>query len=118
MHAALDEFPLGQRMPGTNWVVRGVLGAGGMGVVLDVEKESTGLRMAMKVVRPAYAQSADFVARFSEEVRVLARLRHPNIVEVTDGDILADGSPYIMMERLEGRTLREAIADPRLTITA
>jgi serine/threonine-protein kinase len=111
------EFRIGEKVPGTNWVVRNVLGKGGMGVVLEVEKAS-GLRMAMKVVRPGFAQSEEFIGRFLEEVRLLARLRHPNIVEVTDCDTLADGSPYIMMERLQGRTLREALADKEIVFTA
>jgi serine/threonine protein kinase len=116
--AAALEFRIGDKVPGTNWVVRRVLGRGGMGVVLGVGKEASGLRMAMKVVRPDFAESEDFIVRFSDEVRLLARLRHPNIVEVTDCDTLADGSPYIMMEWLEGRTLREALSDPGIALTA
>ena len=116
--AGAPEYRIGEKVPGTNWVVRGILGRGGMGVVLDVEKEASGLRMAMKVLRPAFARSDEFTGRFLEEVRLLAALRHPNIVDVTDCDTLADGSPYIMMERLEGRTLREALSDRDIVFAA
>ena len=112
------EYRIGEKVPGTNWVVRSVLGRGGMGVVLDVEKEASGLRMAMKVVHPAFARSGEFTERFLEEVRLLSTLRHPNIVDVTDCDTLADGSPYIMMERLEGRTLRQALCDKDIVFAA
>ena len=112
------EYRIGEKVPGTNWVVRSVLGRGGMGVVLDVEKEASGLRMAMKVVHPAFARSGEFTERFLEEVRLLSALRHPNIVDVTDCDTLADGSPYIMMERLEGRTLRQALSDKDIVFAA
>jgi len=112
------EYRIGEKVPGTNWVVRSVLGRGGMGVVLDVEKEASGLRMAMKVVHPAFARSGEFTERFLEEVRLLSALRHPNIVDVTDCDTLADGSPYIMMERLEGRTLRQALSDSDIVFAA
>ncbi len=112
------EYRIGEKVPGTNWVVRSVLGRGGMGVVLEVEKEASGLRMAMKVVHPAFARGGEFTERFLEEVRLLAGLRHPNIVDVTDCDTLADGSPYIMMERLQGRTLRQALSDKDIIFAA
>ena len=62
--AGAPEYRIGEKVPGTNWVVRGILGRGGMGVVLDVEKEASGLRMAMKVLRPAFARSDEFKGRF------------------------------------------------------
>ncbi len=100
-------YRVGDPVPGTKWVVAGVLGRGGMGVVLDVRKEP-GITGAMKVMRPAFARSPEFVSRFLDEARVLVQLRHPNIVQVLDCDTLADGSPFLVMERLEGRSLRAA----------
>ena len=101
------KYRVGERVPGTKWVVTGVLGRGGMGVVLNVRKEP-GITAAMKIMRPTFARSREFVARFLEEVRVLVELRHPNIVAVLDCDRLADGSPFLVMERLEGRSLGAA----------
>jgi serine/threonine-protein kinase len=115
--AALTEFPMGKRVPGTDWVMWGVLGLGGMGVVLEVRK-GRHLRAAMKVLRSAFARSAEFEARFAEEVEVMARLRHPNIVEVWDCGVLSNGSPFLLMELLTGRTIRAVARDKDMRFTA
>jgi len=114
---AFTEFPIGQRMPGTDWIVHGVIGQGGMGIVLEVRK-GRNLRAAMKVLRPMLARSAEFEAQFAEEVELMARLRHPNIVEVWDCGILADGSPFFLMELLTGRTLRAVARDKDILFSA
>jgi len=106
------EYPLGQPMPGTKWVVHGKLGQGGMGIVLDVMKARL-IPGAVKVLHPSFARMAEFAERFLEEVRVTAQLQHPNIVQVLDFDRLADGSPFMVMERLRGRTLRAALRETR-----
>jgi serine/threonine-protein kinase len=115
--AALTEFRVGERVPGTDWVMRGVVGQGGMGVVLEVRK-GRNLRAAMKILRPAFARSAEFETRFAEEVEVMARLRHPNIVEVWDCGVLANGSPFLLMELLTGRTIRAVARDKDMRFTA
>ena len=115
--AAFSEFPVGERVPGTDWVMCGVIGHGGMGVVLEVQK-GRNLRAAMKVLRPAFARSADFEARFAEEVEVMAHLRHPNIVEVWDCGVLSNGSPFLLMELLTGRTIRAVARDKDMRFTA
>jgi serine/threonine protein kinase len=102
------EFALGQRIPGTKYVLCGVLGKGGMGVVYDVVK-APGIRGAMKVMYPSMVTRPDCVARFFDEVRLLARLRHKNIVTVYDFDTLGDGTPFLVMEKLEGETLRSTL---------
>ena len=106
------EYLIGQPMPGTKWVVRGKLGQGGMGIVLDVVKEQL-IRGAMKVLLPPFAKQPEFAAKFFEEVKVTARLQHPNIVQVLDFDRLLDGTPFMVMERLRGRTLRAALRETR-----
>jgi eukaryotic-like serine/threonine-protein kinase len=106
------EYLIGQPMPGTKWVVRGKLGQGGMGIVLDVVKEQL-IRGAMKVLLPPFAKQPEFAAKFFEEVKVTARLQHPNIVQVLDFDRLSDGTPFMVMERLRGRTLRAALRETR-----
>jgi serine/threonine protein kinase len=102
------DFVVGAPVPGTKWVLRGSLGQGGMGVVLDVSKEP-GIVGAMKVLLPAFAHQDAFTRRFFEEVRLLARVHHPNIVAVIDYDSLDDGAPFVVMERLTGHTLRAAL---------
>jgi len=100
-----EPFRVDEMLPGTQWLVRGVLGRGGMGVVLDVVRQP-GIRAAVKVLLPRYAGRSEVVERFLQEVKVLATLEHPNIVRVQDWGRLPDGSPYFVMERLHGSTLR------------
>jgi eukaryotic-like serine/threonine-protein kinase len=102
------EFVVGERIPGTKYVLCGVLGKGGMGVVYEVVKEP-GIRGAMKVMYPSMVTRPDCVARFFDEVRLLAKLRHKNIVAVHDFDRLENGTPFLVMERLEGETLRSTL---------
>ena len=78
-------YRVGEAMPGTKWVVRGTLGQGGMGVVLDVVKADF-IEGAMKVLRPAFAKVPEFAAGFLEEAKVTAGLKHTNIVQVLDFD--------------------------------
>ena len=106
------DYTVGEPMPGTKWVVHGKLGQGGMGLVLDVVKARL-IQGAMKVLLPPFARQPAFAARFLDEVKVTARLQHPNIVQVLDFDRLADGSPFMVMERLCGRTLRAALRETR-----
>ncbi len=106
------KYTIGEPMPGTKWVVRGTLGQGGMGVVFDVVKASL-IEGAMKVLRPPFAKLPEFASRFLGEVEVTARLQHPNIVQLLDFDRLKDGTPFMVMERLRGRTLRTALRETR-----
>jgi serine/threonine protein kinase len=102
-------LPLGALVPGTDWVKRCVLGSGGMGVVLGVEKDP-GIRGAMKVMHPELANRPEHVARFLQEARMMVALRHPNIVQVIDAGRFPDGNPFVVTEWLEGRTLRASLS--------
>ncbi len=113
MNAARSiEYTVGQPMPGTRWVVRGKLGHGGMGLVLHVVKEGV-IQGAMKVLHPHFAKLPEFAERFLDEVKVTAGLQHVNIVQVLDFDRLDDGTPFMVMERLQGRTLGAALREAR-----
>jgi serine/threonine-protein kinase len=101
-------YPVGDRLPGTKYVVVRKLGQGGMGVVLEVVKEPK-IRAVAKIIHPHLASDAAFRRRFFDEVRILAELNHPNIVRVTDYDELADGTPYFVMELLQGSTVKELL---------
>ncbi len=67
----------------------------------------TDRRVAVKIVAPDVprAQLPEVRARLQREAQALAAVRHPGVVEILDGGVLADGAPYIVMENLEGRTL-------------
>jgi serine/threonine protein kinase len=94
---ALPEFP-GVEIVST-------LGKGGMGVVYEAIQSRLGRRVALKVLSPHLAFNASFMRRFNAEAHLLARLQHPNIVTVFDVGIHG-GLPYILLERVEGRSLR------------
>jgi serine/threonine-protein kinase len=91
------------RMVGSYRVV-GALAAGGMGKVYQAVHPEILNRVAIKVLRPDRA-SLTLVQRFFVEARAVARVGHPNIVRVIDLDSLDDGSPFIVMELLDGETL-------------
>jgi eukaryotic-like serine/threonine-protein kinase len=93
--------------------VLGVLGEGGMGVVLLAERPDLGNRVAVKMLRDATLSPARR-ERFTAEQRTLARLTHPSIARLYDADALPDGTPYFVMELVEGRTLTEHCRVERL----
>ena len=85
------------------------LGAGGMGAVYLAEQVSMGRRVALKVLHGAFAKDEEFVRRFRHEARLAASLNHRNIVTVYDFDQGDDGSLFIAMEYVDGRSLSEVI---------
>ncbi len=87
-----------------------VIGEGGMGVVYEAEQEQPRRSVALKLVRPAFLSEAT-LRRFSHEIEILGRLRHPAIAQIYEAGVHEDetGSaiPYFAMERVEGVTLGE-----------
>jgi serine/threonine protein kinase len=86
------------------------LGAGGMGNVYLATHLGTTRVVAVKVIAPRWAAEPQFLARFQREAQACGRLRHPNIVNVTDFGIAkaAGGDmPYLVMEFLDGQTLSD-----------
>ena len=89
--------------------LRGLLGRGGMAEVHDGWDTRLNRAVAVKLLYPAISSDADARRRFEDEARAAASLNHPNIVAVHDsGEHL--GAPFIVMERLPGRTLADEIA--------
>jgi len=91
------------------------IGSGAMGDVFRARDERLGRDVALKVIRPASSDNPDHLRRFEFEARAAAALNHPNIVAVYDVG-LSDGSPYIVCELLEGKTLRKRLAEGALPI--
>lgn len=91
--------------------VVGVIGQGGMGTVYEAKHLAIGRMVALKVLKPENAQKPDAIARLRHEARIVSQLGHPNICEVFDIGQLADGTPYLVMERLRGKTLAERIQE-------
>lgn len=84
------------------------IGSGGMADVWLAEDPHLHRRLALKVLHRRFAQDREFVERFEREAEAAAGLSHPNVVAVFDrGDV--EGTHYIAMQLLEGRTLKELI---------
>src|ERR671910_360621 len=84
------------------------LGAGGMANVYLAVDEELGRRVAIKILNERHANDEQFVERFRREAKNAAGLSHPNVVSVYDrGE--AEGTYYIAMEYVEGRTLKDLI---------
>ncbi|MEP6495431.1 MAG: serine/threonine-protein kinase [bacterium] len=83
-----------------------VLGEGGMGVVYFAERDDLGTVAAIKILRDAWLSPARR-ERFASEQRTLAQLNHPLIARLYDADTLPDGTPWFVMEYVEGETLTE-----------
>ncbi|MCT7369131.1 serine/threonine-protein kinase [Mycolicibacterium llatzerense] len=89
--------------------LRGTLGRGGMAEVRDAWDTQLQRPVAVKLLYAQFSDQPDFRRRFQVEARAAAGLNHPHVVAVHDyGE--QDGTPYIVMERLPGRTLADAIA--------
>ena len=88
------------------------IGSGGMADVYSAEDTHLGRQIALKVLHRRFAQDAEFVERFRREAKSAASLSHPNVVGIFDrGE--HEGTYYIAMECLTGRTLKEVITRRR-----
>lgn len=86
--------------------VRRLLGQGGMGIVYLAEREDLGNQVAIKILRDAWLHPSRR-ERFESERKVLAQLNHPCIAHLYDANTFADGTPWFVMEYVEGLTLTE-----------
>ncbi len=104
---AVSDTLIGTLFDGRYQVVR-KLGAGGMANVYLAEDQELGRRVAIKILNDRHAGDDQFVERFRREAKNAAALSHPNIVSIYDrGE--AEGTYYIAMEFLDGRSLKELI---------
>ncbi|MFW6049796.1 MAG: protein kinase domain-containing protein [Myxococcota bacterium] len=88
-----------------------VIGAGGMGTVYRARQPSLDRDVAIKILHADLASNPDAVRRFQREARVATALDHPNVVRVLLLGQLDDGSLYLVMEHLPGRSLGEVARD-------
>src|SRR5262245_18506592 len=93
-----------------------LLGQGGMGAVYLATHLGTERYVALKLISPQFMRNEEFVERFKREARAAGRLRHPNVVDMTDfGFTHADGErvAYLVMEYLDGCTLSAVLAEEK-----
>jgi serine/threonine protein kinase len=89
-----------------------LLGQGGMGAVFLATHLGTERYVALKLIAPQFMRNEEFVERFKREARAAGRLRHPNVVDVTDFGFSSSGAEpvaYLVMEYLDGCTLSDVL---------
>ena len=97
----------GTRMIADKYRLDRLLGRGGMGAVYLGTHVDLDRLVAIKLLLPDFTADADALERFRREARAAARLNHPNVADTYDYGVLPDGGAYIVMEMVEGQTLRE-----------
>ena len=93
-----------------------LLGKGGMGAVYLATHLGTERYVALKLISPQFMRNNEFVERFKREARAAGRLRHPNVVDVTDfgfANVRAGKVAYLVMEYLDGCTLGDVLAEEK-----
>ncbi len=111
----LDSSVSGPQMIGPYRVLR-LLGKGGMGYVYLAERSELGHQVAIKVLRDATLSPARR-RRFMREQTTLAQLKHPGIASLYDADVASDGTPYIVMEYVDGVPITRYAAELGLSVT-
>ena len=95
---------------GGKYRIDGKLGSGGIGVVYAATHVGLGHEVAVKVLRGAAAKDGSEIARLRREAYIQTHVENRNVVRVLDLDQMPDGSIYVVMERLHGRTLADKMA--------
>jgi serine/threonine-protein kinase len=96
------------------------IGRGGMGVVYQAERADGAFHrhVAIKVVMQQAGAESELVSRFRSERQILATMDHPNIARLLDGGTLTDGSPFLVMEYVEGESICDYAQAQALSVAA
>jgi eukaryotic-like serine/threonine-protein kinase len=92
--------------------ITGRVARGGMATVYTAVDDRLERTVALKIIHPSQATNVHFVDRFTDEAKTIARLTHPNVVAVYDQG-RHQGLPYLVMEYVQGRTLRDLLNQRR-----
>jgi serine/threonine-protein kinase len=120
----LEQAPAGElagTVLGGKYKIGRKIGSGGIGVVYAAEHTALGHEVAVKVLRGAAARDGSEIARLRREAHIQTHVDHANVARVLDLDQMPDGSIYVVMERLLGRSLadklqRDGLIAPGLAI--
>lgn len=111
-----SETPKSPELIGTlvgKYRVKRQLGSGGMGAVFAAVHEEIGQRAAIKALHPHLSTDSKLVGRFIAEARMIGMVGHPGLVKVYDFVKTEDGTQCIIMEFLDGSSLRERITEKK-----
>ncbi|MEK6800242.1 MAG: serine/threonine-protein kinase [Planctomycetota bacterium] len=97
-----------------NYVIRGKLGEGGMGIVYEAEQQAPRRLVALKIVRGGQHVDEYRLRLFEREAQTLGRLRHPGIAAIYEGNRAEDGQPFFVMELVRGEPLNEYVREHRV----
>ena len=98
------------------YLVEGFLGAGAMGEVYAGIHPVIGKKVAIKILKREIGSQADGAERFKREARAVNQIDHPNVIDIFSFGRLDDGRLYLVMDLVEGRSLRKALADGPLDV--
>jgi eukaryotic-like serine/threonine-protein kinase len=108
MHTKAGDLLIGRIIEG-KYRIDAKLGAGGMGAVYSAHRLLIGDEVAVKILHPEHVSEPQASERFRREAQAAARLKHPNAVSIYDFGITSDGLVYLVMELVEGQSLRRII---------
>lgn len=96
-------------LPG--YEIMGILGRGGMGAVYRAEHQKLGRTVALKIFSPMGDSNELFIERLKREGRLMAQLEHPNVLGIYDAAIMDDGTPYLVLEYIDGVDLQKYLSE-------
>jgi len=114
-HQPEGHLPVGTTLAG-KYLLRRVLGVGGMGVVYAAQHSFTGRHCAVKVLHKDHSTIPGYAERFLREARAAAEIGHVSVCDVYDAGEGPDGSLYIVLQLLEGRDLSQAMERKDLSV--
>jgi serine/threonine protein kinase len=100
---------LSRQFPEARFRLESRIGQGGMGAVYEATDLQLQRKVAIKLISENLIADSAALDRFQREARILAGFQHPNVVALFDVGVMPDGRPFLVMERLQGRTLREEL---------
>ncbi|HEU4410981.1 MAG TPA: serine/threonine-protein kinase [Polyangiaceae bacterium] len=104
-----DAFAIGTVLGG-KYLIERVVGGGGMGIIVAARHLALDQWVAIKFLRPDVLRDAETVARFAREARAAVRIRSEHVAHVLDVGEAGDGTPFMVMELLEGHTMADELA--------
>jgi tRNA A-37 threonylcarbamoyl transferase component Bud32 len=111
----IDDISIGlallpsRRFPEERFRLESKIGQGGMGTVYEAIDLQLERKVAIKLISENLIADSVALDRFQREALILAGFQHPNVVTLFDVGVMPDGRPFLVMERLQGRTLREEL---------
>jgi eukaryotic-like serine/threonine-protein kinase len=91
------------------WEILSLIGTGAMGAVYKAKHNTIGRIMAVKTLGAANREDERSVQRFQQEARAMSVLTHPHLIQIADFGTMEDGTPYLVMEYLEGISLQDYV---------